>query len=59
MEPSDLERIARVALRELGAGDAALTIEADQRPDCWRINVAGKTKAVVRAGRWTTAQYVR
>jgi hypothetical protein len=61
MERQDLERIARIALRELGAGDAALTIEADQQPDRWRINVAGRPSStiVVRAGRGTTAQHVR
>ena len=59
MERQDLERIARVAVRELGAGDAALTIEPDQQPDRWRINVAGRPSLVIRAGKGTTAQHVR
>jgi hypothetical protein len=60
MEPQDLERIARVALRELGAGDAHITIEPDRQPDRWRITVAGSPAAViVRAGRGTSAQYIR
>jgi hypothetical protein len=61
MEPKDLERIARLALRELGAGDVALSIEADQQPDRWRIVVGGPAAStlVVRAGRGTTPQYVR
>ena len=61
MERQDLERIARTALRELGAGDVALTVEADRQPDRWRITVAGRTSStlVVRAGSGTTAQYVR
>jgi hypothetical protein len=60
MDAQDLERIARLALRELGAGDVVLTIEADQ-PDRWRINIAGSQAPtlLVRAGRGTTAQYVR
>jgi len=61
MERQDLERIARVALRELGAGDAAMVIEADLQPDRWRITVAGHAAPtiMVRAGRGTTAQHVR
>ena len=61
MEPQDLERIARVALRDLGAGDVALTIEADRQPDHWRITVAGAhpPTILVRAGRGTSAQHVR
>ena len=61
MEPQDLERITRLALRELGAGDLPLTIEADRQPDRWRVNVAGShpSTLVIRAGRGTTAQHVR
>jgi hypothetical protein len=61
MDRQDLERIARLALRELGAGDARLTIEADPQPDRWRISVAGHGGAaiVVRAGKGTSAQHVR
>jgi hypothetical protein len=61
MEPHDLERITRLALRELGAGDVPVTIEADRQPDRWRINVAGPQPStlVVRAGRGTSAQHVR
>lgn len=61
MDTQDLERIARLALRELGAGDAALSIEADQQPDRWRIIVKGPMSStfIVRAGRGTTPQHVR
>ena len=37
MQPQDLERIAKTALRELGAGDPPLTITADGQPDRWRV----------------------
>lgn len=59
MEQQDLERIARLAARELGAGDSALTIEPDRQPDRWRITVAGRPTLVIRAGKGTTAQHVR
>ena len=61
MEPQEVERIARLALRELGAGNVALSVEADQQPGRWRIVVAGPMAStlVVRAGRGTTPQYVR
>jgi hypothetical protein len=60
MDAQDLERIARLALRELGAGNVGVTIESDQ-PDRWRITVTGPDSStlLVRAGRGTTAQYVR
>jgi hypothetical protein len=61
MEPQDLERIAKVALRELGAGDAPVTITADAQPDRWRIVVGGSDPVTltIRAGSGTTPQYVR
>ena len=61
MERQDLERITRLALRELGAGDARVTIDADKQPDRWRITIAGPAPStlIVRAGRGTTAQHVR
>jgi len=62
MDIRDLERIAKVALRELGAGDPPLTISvADGNQDCWRIVVGGNEPftLTVRAGAGTTANYVR
>ncbi len=61
MEAQDLERIAKLALRELGAGDPPVTISADSRPDRWRIAVGGSDPVIltIRAGSGTTAQYVR
>ena len=49
MEPHDLERITRLALRELGAGDVPVTIEADRQPDrSRRLKVANRRDAFVR-----------
>jgi len=62
MDPSDLERIAKAVLRELGAGDPPLTITAaDNAQDCWHIAVGGRNphRLTVRAGAGTTANFVR
>jgi hypothetical protein len=62
MTPQDVERIARVALRELGAGDPPLTITAaDGASDRWQIAVGGRDPFVltVSAGPGTTASFVR
>jgi len=62
MDLTDVERIAKTALRELGAGDPPLTITAaDGDRDCWRIAVSGPDPftLIVRAGAGTTPQFVR
>jgi hypothetical protein len=61
MKAQELERIARIALRELGAGDPPVSVMADGQADRWRIEVGGKQPATltIRAGAGTTAQYVR
>ena len=61
MQPQDLERIAKTALRELGAGDPPLTITADAQPDRWRVSVGGSDPATltIRAGSGTTANHIR
>jgi len=61
MQPHDLERIAKLALRELGAGDVSLTVTAEAQPDRWRLAVGGSVQRTlsIRAGSGTTAQYVR
>lgn len=61
MEVQDVERIAKVALRELGAGDAPVTVTPDSQPDRWRIVIGGNDPATltIRAGAGTTAQFVR
>ena len=61
MQIQELERIAKAALRELGAGDPPITIEPDSQADRWRIEVGGRDPLtlLVRAGHGTTAQFVR
>jgi hypothetical protein len=61
MQPEDLERIAKTALRELGAGNPPVTVTADGQPDRWRVNVGGSDPATltIRAGSGTTANHVR
>jgi hypothetical protein len=61
MQLQQIEHIARIALRELGAGDPPLRIEPDTQPDRWRIDVGGSDPLTltVRAGSGTTPQFVR
>jgi len=61
MQPPDLERIAKLALRELGAGDPPLTITADGQPGRWRLSIGGSSPATltIRAGTGTTANHIR
>lgn len=61
MDPQDLERIARLALRELGAGDAPLAVFADTPADRWRVEVGGaiQTTLRIKAGAGTSAQFIR
>lgn len=61
MQPQDLERIAKTALRELGVGDVPLTITAADQPDRWRLSVGGSDPATltIRAGSGTTANHIR
>ena len=61
VERQDLERIAKTVLRELGAGDVAVTLEPEAEPGRWRVTVAGQTASsfVIRCGSGTTAQFVR
>jgi hypothetical protein len=61
MQPQDLERIARKALRELGVGDPPVTITPEGQPDRWLVTVGGSDPAtlMIRAGDGTTANHVR
>ena len=61
MQPPDLERIAKLALRELGAGDPPLTITPDALPDRWRLAIGGRnpTTLTIRAGHGTTPNHIR
>ena len=61
MQTEDLERIAKHALRELGAGDVPVTITADAQADRWRVAVGGTHPMTmsIRAGAGTTPLFVR
>ena len=61
MEQHDLERIARLALHDLGAPDGVLHVVPDSQPDRWRVVLEGKVPITlkIRAGRGTSAQHVR
>jgi hypothetical protein len=61
MTAHDLERIARTALRELGAGDVDVIVQAESGLDRWRITIEGQHSMSmhVRAGEGTSAQFVR
>jgi hypothetical protein len=61
MELQDVERIARHALRDLGAPEGALHVMPETQPDRWRIVLEGAIPLTmnIRAGRGTSAQHVR
>ena len=61
MDSQDLERIAKHALRELGAGDVPVTVTAEPHADRWRVDVGGSMPATlwIRAGAGTSAQFIR
>jgi len=60
MDIHDVERIAKHALRELGAGDPPVTVTA-AGGDRWQIDVGGTEPITltIRAGAGTAANYVR
>ena len=61
MTARDLERIAKRALRDLGAGDVPVTATAGVQSDHWRLEVGGGRPATlsIRAGAGTSAQFIR
>lgn len=61
MQAQDLERIARLVLRELGAGDVPVTITPEAQSDRWRVEVGGSAQVTlsIRAGAGTSAQFIR
>jgi hypothetical protein len=63
VERQDVERIARAALRELGAsGPERAVVVADDRPGHWRIEfdgAHGRAQLRIAGGEGTTAQWVR
>ncbi len=61
MQVQELERIARAALRELGAGNPPVVVSSESHPDRWKVQVGGKDPITltIRAGSGTTPQFVR
>ena len=61
MTEQDLVRIAKVALRELGAGDVMFSVSAESGIDRWEIAIAGAHPRLlrIRAGKGSSAQFVR
>jgi hypothetical protein len=61
MNQGDVERIARTALKDLGADLSALSVRpVDGRPDEWRIDVRGvRTPLTITCGQGSSAQWVR
>jgi hypothetical protein len=61
MDAQGLERIAKLALRELGTGDAPVTVSATAQPDRWRVEIGGSIGATltIRAGAGTSPQFIR
>jgi hypothetical protein len=61
MDSQDLERIAKHALRELGAGDVPLTITPESETDRWRVHIGGSEQMTmsIRAGAGTSPQFIR
>lgn len=62
VEQLDIERIARLALKELGVGGLDVTIAADGRPGHWLIEVRGShgpSRLKIKCGEGSSAQWVR
>ena len=63
MDKQEVERIARLALKELGAASVDLTMAPiEGRPGHWRIDIQGPHgpgSLKIRCGVGTTAQWVR
>ena len=58
MQQQDVERIARAALRELGASSADVKI-APAGPGHYTIDVAGSSRMRIACSPGTTAEWVR
>jgi hypothetical protein len=61
MDLQALERIVKRALRELGTGDAPVTVTPTAQPDTWCLEIGGRapTTLTIRAGAGTSPQFVR
>lgn len=59
VDQQDVERIARQALKELGASTAAVSVTVGDAPGTYRIDLGGTKRLLVRCGPGSTAQWVR
>jgi len=62
LEQQDVERIARAAMKELGAHGAVLTINPDGQAGRWRIDIRGghgPDHIKIKCGQGSSAQWVR
>ena len=61
MNQDDVERIARTALKDLGADLSKLSVQpVDGRPGQWRIDIRGAGKPMtITCGTGSSAQWVR
>ena len=59
MDQQDVERIARQALKELGAAPSAVSVKPGDQPGTYRIDFGGANVLLVRCGPGSTAQWVR
>lgn len=59
VDQQDVERIARQALKELGATPSAVTVVPGAQPGTFRIDFGGTRALTVRCGAGSTAQWVR
>lgn len=61
MTQSDIERIARATLRELGVANAVVVVTPDAKPGQWRIEIEGEGRSGllrIRCSDGSTAQWV-
>jgi hypothetical protein len=58
LDQHELERIARKALKELGASAATLSVQPAEQPGVWRIQFDDRSLNI-RCGEGSTAQWVR
>jgi hypothetical protein len=62
LEQQDVERIARAAMKELGAHGAVVTINQDGPAGHWRIDIrggSGPDHIKIKCGQGSSAQWVR
>ena len=63
LDQQDIERIARAALKELGASASDLTVAQDPQSGHWQIDIrdtsAGPSRLKIKCGQGSSAQWVR